>query len=171
MQSRDFERFFKDHYSRAYYYAASIVHDDEAARDIVADSFEYLFTHCAHQEATDAVNYLFVIIRNKSYDLFRRQQVHQRYAEFVAQDGERATSFDAKEHEEKVERVMAMIDDLSPRTQEILRLHYLEGRTYDQVAQRLGISASAVKKHIMQALKTFRERIGGRRNIAICSSF
>ena len=40
MQAVEFEGFFKENYSKIYCYAHSLVRDDEAARDIVADSFE-----------------------------------------------------------------------------------------------------------------------------------
>lgn len=48
---------------------------------------------------------------------------------------------------------------LTPRTREILEAHYLQGKTYSEVAIELGISDSAVKKHVMHALKFFREKL------------
>ena len=63
MQAVEFEGFFKENYSKIYCYAHSLVRDDEAARDIVADSFEYLFTHNPHLSKSEASNYLFAIVR------------------------------------------------------------------------------------------------------------
>lgn len=48
MQTTEFERFFKENYSKIYYLVLSLLHDEEIARDIVSDSFEYLFTHHSH---------------------------------------------------------------------------------------------------------------------------
>lgn len=57
MQVTEFERFFKENYSKIYYLALSLVHDDEVARDIMADSFEYLFSHHADLQIDEACNF------------------------------------------------------------------------------------------------------------------
>ena len=51
------------------------------------------------------------------------------------------------------------MEHLTPRTRDVLERHYLQGKKYSEVAMELGISESAVKKHIMQALKLFREKM------------
>lgn len=43
--STEFELFFKTYYFRLYSYAMHIVHDDEEAKDIVYDCFEYMWNH------------------------------------------------------------------------------------------------------------------------------
>lgn len=63
------------------------------------------------------------------------------------------------EHEEQVVQILDLMKCLTPRTREILEAHYLQGKTYSEVAIELGISDSAVKKHVMQALKFFREKL------------
>jgi len=42
---------------------------------------------------------------------------------------------------------------LPVRTRQAFRLHKLEDLTHAEVAQRMGISKSAVEKHIMRALR------------------
>lgn len=159
MQATEFERFFKENYSKIYYLALSLVHDDEAARDIVADSFEYLFTHHAHFQETEACNYLFVIVRNRCADFFRKQVVHQKYFDYMTSMSEKVEVADWLEHDDKVETIRRLMEHLTSRTREILEAHYLQGKKYSEVAKELGISESAVKKHIMQALKLFREKV------------
>ncbi len=159
MQVTEFERFFKVNYSKTYYWALSLLQDEEAARDIVADSFEYLFTRHADMKMEEAVNYLFVTVRNRSLDYFRKQAVHKRYSDYVTQSSERVEEVSWLEHDEKVEHVKQLMNQLTPRTQEILEAHYMQGKKYSEVATELGISESAVKKHIMQALSFFRKKV------------
>ena len=159
MQAVEFEGFFKENYSKIYCYAHSLVRDDEAARDIVADSFEYLFTHNPHLSKSEASNYLFAIVRNRCADFFRKQAVHQRYSEYITYTTDKAMSAEWSDHDEKVEAIRRMMGSLTPRTREILEAHYLQGKKYSEVASKLGISESAVKKHIMQALRMFRENV------------
>ncbi len=159
MQATDFERFFKENYSKTYYWALSLLHDEEVARDLVADSFEYLFTHHANLQEGEACNYLFVIVRNRCSDYFRRQAVHKRYSEYVSYTTERVENMQWAEHDEEVERIRRLMKDLTPRTREILEAHYMQGKKYTEIAAELDISESAVKKHIMQALSYFRKKV------------
>ena len=55
--------------------------------------------------------------------------------------------------------IRRLMEHLTPRTRDVLERHYLQGKKYSEVAMELGISESAVKKHIMQALKLFREKM------------
>lgn len=38
----DFEAFFRANYSKAYFLALSLLHDEEASRDVVSDAFEQM---------------------------------------------------------------------------------------------------------------------------------
>ena len=66
---------------------------------------------------------------------------------------------DFLEHEEQVVHIFHLSDCLTARRREILEAHKLQGNTYSEVAIELGISDSAVKKHVMHALKFFREKL------------
>lgn len=156
--SSDFEAFFKKNYSSAYYLALSIVHDEEASRDIVADSFEYLFAHSEDFSDSERRNYLYVIVRNKCADHYRKKTVRDNYAEYVIHTAKKGETGDWQEHEMMVEQVMEAINELTPRTREIITAHYIGRKKYYEVAEDLGISESAVKKHIMQALRFLRTK-------------
>ncbi|MGH8178697.1 MAG: RNA polymerase sigma factor [Steroidobacter sp.] len=53
--------------------------------------------------------------------------------------------------QERLEKVMAALDSLGPRTREIFLLHRLDGLKYREIAARLDITVSAVEKHIAKA--------------------
>lgn len=52
----------------------------------------------------------------------------------------------------RLDRVRAGMEQLSPRTRQIFLMHRLEGRRYREIAEELGISQSAVEKHIARAM-------------------
>ncbi|MCK8455163.1 RNA polymerase sigma factor [Sphingomonas faeni] len=52
----------------------------------------------------------------------------------------------------RLERVRGGVAQLSPRTREIFLMHRLDGRKYREIASELGISPSAVEKHIARAM-------------------
>ncbi|HEX2802328.1 MAG TPA: sigma-70 family RNA polymerase sigma factor, partial [Phenylobacterium sp.] len=51
------------------------------------------------------------------------------------------------------------VDELSAQTQRVFRMHKFDGLTHPQVAKSLGISRSAVEKHIMTALRHLSARL------------
>lgn len=51
----------------------------------------------------------------------------------------------------RLERVKAGLAQLSPRTREIFLMHRVEGLKYREIAAELGITVSAVEKHVAKA--------------------
>ena len=59
---------------------------------------------------------------------------------------------------QRLERLTEAIETLSPRTREAFVLHKLNGMTHGETAEAMGISRSAVEKHIIGALKVLLRR-------------
>lgn len=75
---------------------------------------------------------------------------------------------------QRLTAVVEAVRELPPRTQEVFRLHKLEGLSHTETAARLGVSRSAVEKHMIAVLKHLAVRIaantGGSRGSAASSS-
>lgn len=120
------------------------------------------------RSSTDIANaeaYLLRIASNLLRDRFRREQTHQ-----TAQH----ESIDASLHEwpseepgcervyedrEHLQRFLNELGALPPRCRQVFLLQRYEGMTYSAIAKRLGISVSAVEKHMMRALLHFQARL------------
>ena len=64
------------------------------------------------------------------------------------------------EHEELMLELRQVIDDnLTEQDRRVLQLHYDEALTYQETATVLGISASAVNKHITRSLDKIRKTL------------
>ena len=61
------------------------------------------------------------------------------------------------EENEKIERIYKVLDSLTPQTRHIMEECYFNRKKYAEVAEMLNISPSAVKKHVMKALRLLRE--------------
>ncbi|MDG2520400.1 RNA polymerase sigma factor [Caulobacter segnis] len=59
----------------------------------------------------------------------------------------------------RLTRMLTLMRDLPPRTQEAFKLHKLEGLSHAQTAARMGISAKTVEKQISAALRAILERL------------
>ncbi|MPS68186.1 MAG: RNA polymerase sigma factor [Novosphingobium sp.] len=53
---------------------------------------------------------------------------------------------------ERLDRLRVGVEALSPRTRQIFLMYRLDGRKYREIAEELGISQSAVEKHIAKAM-------------------
>ena len=60
---------------------------------------------------------------------------------------------------QRLAMLTAALTELSPQTQRVFRMHKFEGLSHPQVAAELGISRSAVEKHMMAALKHLLARL------------
>ena len=58
------------------------------------------------------------------------------------------------EARQRLDEVQRRLARMNPRTARIVVMHRVEGLTYAVIAQRLGISESAVEKHMAKATLT-----------------
>ena len=61
--------------------------------------------------------------------------------------------------DEQITLMYKMISEFSPKTRLILEECYFHKKKYSEVAEELGISVSAVRKHLVSAMKNFRKGI------------
>ena len=158
---KDFENFFKENYSRFYYFALQMVDDEEVCRDIVGDAFEQAWLASLQSRKTSLHGYMFSIVRNKCVDYVRYQSAKTRYADFYLAMYSESTDDEEEylETERRITLIQEKMTELTPKTRQILEMCYFLKKTYQQTADELGISVSAVRKHIVNALKAFREDI------------
>lgn len=152
-----FEHFYKENYSKFYYFALRYIDDREVCRDIVGDAFEYAWKSYKNDEIENWKNYIYSFIRNECVDYIRHQTVHEKYVElYINMMNEEELP---EEVDERVALIRKLMDQLTPKTRLILEECYINKKKYREVAADLEISESAVKKHIVQALKTIRKKI------------
>lgn len=59
---------------------------------------------------------------------------------------------DRLDAQQRLDRVMRVLETVSVRTREIFLLHRLAGASHDEIANDFGISISAVEKHVARAV-------------------
>jgi len=57
----------------------------------------------------------------------------------------------------RIAQLAKLVDQMPPQRRRVFVLHKLEGRSYAEVAASLGVSRSAVEKHMIAALKQIAE--------------
>lgn len=158
-----FERLVIDYQPRLHAYVRHFVGSDEDAEDIVQDSFLALWKHYP-ERVEDYPRLIFTITRNNCLGWLRRTQAIP-YSELsVTPMGEELlynkdfglpktdTPLLYQELQKQVDQVM---DSLSPRCREVFSMSRFEHLKNKEIAHKLGISISAVEKHIRTALQSF----------------
>ena len=154
---RAFEHLFKDNYPHMYRMAFSLVENADDAKDAVNQVFSLLWKN-KPQIADDSIRgYLLAATRNQFLHLLRQRQL-QRRMELEMQH--RMAECEDAEHEELRQQLQQVIDsNLTEQDRRVLQLHYDDEMTYQETATVLGISVSAVNKHITQSLAKIRQTL------------
>ena len=92
-----------------------------------------------------------VLVRNFCVDRLRRQKPSLALTASYEQADETET-------DERIERVLAMIDTLPTLQQTILRLRHIEGMEMREIAELTGSSEVAVRKTLSRARQTLKQQ-------------
>ena len=134
-----------------------------AAEDLVQEMYLRLATVEPDAEIGNPTGYLYRVgtnlmlqrirgdRRSAARDAAWRQVHHQQVGETDVVDA--AAADDAVAARQRLAAVIRAVEQLPAQTQRVFRLHKLEGLTHTEVAARLGISRSAVEKHMIAVLK------------------
>lgn len=153
----DIERLFKAHYSRMFKLANSLVHDSELARDIVHDVFAALLD--ADSFGNVGEGYLLRAVRNRCLNAIRDCDIHRRVTKLYYINNEDYDGEDWPDEETmaQIERMIAT--DLTPQARQVIRLRFADGMPFAKVALTMGISQTAVFRHLGKALTFIRKKI------------
>lgn len=153
-----FEEIFRLHFRSLCYYAMSLVNDEEAARDIVHDTFMTLWNGRHENDLSRPKKaYLTVLVRNQCFNYLEHLKVKDRHAqEELTLGGIYADAY-SEEEEELLEAILRRIDQLPGKCAEVMRLCFVECKKYKEIAELLGISVNTVKTHVVTGLKILRD--------------
>ncbi|MBQ5984246.1 MAG: RNA polymerase sigma-70 factor [Bacteroidales bacterium] len=156
---------YERHYPFMCYLAAQYVHDDFLATALASDVISHLWEkRTTIHIGTSLRSYLLQSTRNRCLD-YLKSSYQQREQTSLSGIGN-APPFD-EDHplgillEKELEKqLFAVMDKMPAQTRRVFEKSRVEGLTYDQIAEQLGISPSTVKYHIRQALALLRKEFG-----------
>lgn len=124
------------------------------AADLAQDTFIRVLTTRSNETIREPRTYLSAIARALMIDQFRRRAVEQAYLDALALRPE-ALDISAETRLSIIETLTmidTLLDSLGERTRSIFLAVQLEGLTYAAVGERLGVSVTTVKKHLIRAM-------------------
>lgn len=120
------------------------------ADDIAQDTFLRVMGSDSLSTIRDPRSFLCTLAKRVMVDLFRRNALENAYLEMLAL----APSPEERESQlETLQLIDSMLDGLNGKTREAFLLSQLDGLTYSEIALKLGISVSSVKKYMAKAIE------------------
>lgn len=157
-----FDFIFNYYYSGLCAFAMRFLNDREATEDLVQDFFVFLWSQGARlQINTSLKSYLFISVKNRCLDSYKRSTVHERYANYYlsqASDVDHYAEFMFAESELRAV-IQQSIEKLTPRCREIYEMNRVKGLSNQQIAEELNISKRTVELQISIALKIIRAEL------------
>jgi RNA polymerase sigma factor (sigma-70 family) len=139
-------------------YASRMLRDSEAARDIVQETFLKLCAADSSSIEGHLAEWLFTVCRNRALDILRKEQrmiqlrEDQMHRCLCPQPG----PLDLAERQDLASKVMALLDGLPSSQQEVIRLKFQNGFSYQEISGITGHSISNVGYLIHAGIKTLR---------------
>ena len=162
----DLTHLYLDYQPRLLNFVSRFTCDEQESLDIVQDSFIKLMSCYQGKDEESVKKLLFTIARNKCLDYLKSSRtVNLRLAadQRFLNDSERlySRSFSLSDEESQVlslevrDLIGKIVSAFSPRCCEVFDLKFVYGMKNKEIGIRLGISESAVEKHVRTIRKAF----------------
>ena len=157
-----FRDLFEAHKDRVYTIAFHYGGDDDTARDVTQQVFLKLFTSINQfREDSQFTTWLYRIVANACADEHRKRR---RFVPFspeieVSHMTERGSQEAAYDRRQMADSVRGAIAELTPKLRLPILLKYVEGLSYDEIAESLGISIGTVSSRLNRGHKMLAHKL------------
>ncbi len=157
-----FELLFNTWYSKLCSYANGYLKDLDASEEIVQEVMLKIWINRESLEITASIqSYLFRAVRNGCLNVLKHVSIREEYKSYK----EREDSVLQRSHEDAMMvseleiRIREAIDSLPMKRRRVFVMSRYDGMTYQQIAEKLGISVKTVENQMSKALKFLREEL------------
>ncbi|KAA5546979.1 sigma-70 family RNA polymerase sigma factor [Roseiconus nitratireducens] len=137
--------------------------DWQAAQDAVQETFLRLCREDRSKVAPRLAPWLFAVCRSRVIDMQRTQHSHPvDAAEITVADPHpdaSSAAIAAEQSDHQRHRLAELVERLSPRQQEVLRLRIQAGLSYREIAQITGLTVSNVGFHLHAAVRSLKDSV------------
>ena len=158
-EKKAFELLYDTYYEPLVLYANLFVENVEAAEDVVQDFFiGFWINKQFNALTTNLENYVYQSVRYKSLNHIREMQRRKKRHELVTRDTDDSHP-DTKEEAALMDALYRALNALPEERRKVFLLICVDGLSYQQAADHLGISKNTVKTQMSRAIKYLRESL------------
>lgn len=149
-------------YSQALYaYGMHFTSDKGLVEDCIQDVFIKIFQNRRHLQSTDNIKlYLFIVLKNKLFNIFRKDikysQIDSLEPVFAAEYTIEDEIIENEREQFLNEKMIRMLEVLSPRQKEIIYYRFVEGLSYEEICQIMDMNYQSTQNLIQRSLKKLR---------------
>jgi RNA polymerase sigma factor, sigma-70 family len=145
--------------------------DQELVKDSIHDLFFDLYKYRKNLSDNDHIrNYLFKSLKRKIQSVLK-SKMRLVYTNEIHDGAEGKSDFVVSETEdlteENLKEIQQAVDKLSEHQQEVLKLRFQIGLSYDEVARILDISVESVRTLVYRTIKSLREQLKTKNNTVV----
>lgn len=159
-----FEHLFHTYYMRLCVYSEGITGNEIAAEEIVGDMFLKLWERREQLNIRTSVeSYLTASVHHQSVNYLKHLVVEEKYRQSVLYQLDNMDLLYPNNDplaplitEETTREIERAIEELPAQCREIFRLNKFEELSYDEIAEKLGVSINTVRTQIVRAMRKLR---------------
>lgn len=153
---------YRDTSAKLFGVCLRILRDSGEAEDVLQDVYIRVWRQAAtfDPDRASPITWLVALARNRSIDRLRASARSRRMQPIddAFEVGDAAPSALAQvESDEEHERLMDCLGELEPRHAEAIRAAFLEGATYEELAQQVAVPLGTMKSWIRRSLMRLRD--------------
>jgi RNA polymerase sigma-70 factor (family 1) len=157
--AKAFNALYNRYFERLYVFAVDLIANQPEAKDIIIQTFAKLFDRYPQFSSLPGIrSFLYTSVRNAGLDYLKHQKRltarQERYKELIISD---SNVVNASISGEMIAALYASLEKLPDGSRMILKMIYIDGLKYKEVADQLHISISTVKSQRLYALAKLRQ--------------
>jgi RNA polymerase sigma-70 factor (ECF subfamily) len=149
-----YSRYWESLYNKAFNFLRSV----DAAKDCVQEVFVWLWIHRETVSIENLNSYLHQATRFQALKALRENKAAPEFDNRLTVFSNDILGSEALEYKELKDYLEKLINALPEDQRLIFKLHREESLTYNEIAQKLGISVKTVEKKMSQSLRYLRSR-------------
>lgn len=160
--SKAYTFLMETYYHKLCVYTFSLIHDQDAAEDIVQNVFVRTWKKREQLKPNFEIkSFLYKSVYNEFIDYYRKQKlVFPLENKYISALSSIVEDEDEQSLEQLIKLVKAEIQNLPPKCKEIFLLSKLEGLTNVEIAEYKNVSIKSVEAHITKAFSILRKTLG-----------
>lgn len=157
--NRVFGLLFEKYHASMFRFAETFVFRAEVAEDIVQEVFIKIWEVPNIRIEKSLKSYMFLMVRNRSIDYLRALQVEDKKMKKLLEAQILSDTTDLEFDEATSQLIKRTINKLPEQCRQVYKLSVYDSLKYNDIAQQLNISVSAVKVQMFRARKYLRENL------------
>ncbi|GAB3999826.1 RNA polymerase sigma-70 factor [Spirosoma daeguense] len=154
-----FKKLYDEYRPGIYRFIYKFIKSTDLSNDICQEVFMKIWEdRWEIREVNSFRSYLFTITKNHTFNVLKRAAVEDRIKTEVLSNYSisKNDTEDVLQLKEYQQFLQSVLDTLPSQSRNVFKLCRQQGKSYDEAAELLGISSSAIKKHMVRSMKTIK---------------